>query len=273
MDSCLWSGQSKSRLGLALLVPIGLILGVFPAAAQEKKLPSAEWVLDKSIEALGGKEALKKLTCRVSKGTVEFTGGPGPATKGTVTLYEAAPNKRRYVVQLPQLTREVGTDGEVYWELDHAQNPRLREGEEKAVAERQADFYAALHWRQHYEKVECVGDEDVEGRSCYKLVLTPKIGPPETVYYERKTGLPIKHEIVRKTELGDTPIEILLEDYREVDGIRLPFKMVRRFSTMGQPQTAVTVWESIQHNVEIPPEKFELPGPVKALLEKTKSAP
>jgi hypothetical protein len=256
------------RLTAGWIVAIALAGIGGPAWAQEEKLPAAEKILDKSIEGRGGKEAFQKLTSRVSKGTMEIK-GTGPSVKATLTLYEAAPNKRYFLLELPEdETIEVGTDGEIQWEIQPPKGAKLREGDDKAIAARQADFYAVLNWRDQFEDVETVAKEQVDDRSCYKVVLKPKAGSPETMYFDRKTGLPIRIDTLRKTEQGELQFQTRQEDFREVNGVKLPFKTVRLVTGGAAPSTYTTVWESIEHNVDIPEEQFALPDAVKALVEK-----
>jgi outer membrane lipoprotein-sorting protein len=253
-------GPRVAFMVLAALSATGL------ARAQSDKLPTGGRILEKSIEGQGGREAFEKLRSRVSKGTIEMARS-GQPVKGTITLYEQAPDKRYLLVELPPAGRiEAGSDGEVHWELSPG-GATIQEGEERLVAQRQNRFNSLLHWREYYEKVECVGKETVDDRSCYKVVLTPTAGPPVTMYFDRKNGLPIKTQTVRKIQTGEVPVETRLEDYREVDGVRLPFKTVRRFGIGAQLQTTTTTWESIEHNVDIPADRFVLPDKVKELAE------
>jgi hypothetical protein len=263
-----YAGLSACRLtvGLSVAVALAGLGGV--AWAQDDKLPAAEKILEKSIEGRGGPEAFKKLTSRVSKGTMEISVA-GQTVKGTLMLYEAAPNKRYFMLELPGQTHEYGSDGEVYWSIDGPQSVKLREGEDKAMAERQADFYALLNWREQFEEVETVAKEQIDDRSCYKVVLKPKVGTPETVYFERKTGLPIRVDTVRKSEQGEIQLQTRQEDYREIDGVKLPFKTVRLATGGGATTTYTTVWESIKQNEDIPEERFALPDSVKELAGKT----
>lgn len=260
-----YAGLCGCRRTVGLSVAIVLVGFGGSAWAQDDKLPAAEKILEKSIEGRGGKEAFQKLTSRVSKGTMEISGG-GQTTKGTLLLYEAAPNKRYFVLELQGTKHEYGTDGDVHWSIDSAQGAKLREGDDKAMAERQADFYALLHWGDQFESVETVAKEQIDDRSCYKVVLKPKAGPSETVYFDRKNGLPIRIDTVRKTEQGETQLQTRQEDYREIDGVKWPFKTVRLATIGGQTQTYTTVWESIEQNVDIPDERFALPDAVKALV-------
>jgi hypothetical protein len=236
------------------------------ARAQADKLPSGERILEKSVEGQGGRAAFEKLRSRVSKGTIEMARS-GVSVKGTIVLYEQAPDKRYLLAELPPAGRiEAGTDGEVHWELSPT-GATIQEGEEKAFKVREARFNAPLYWREYYEKVECVGKETVDDRSCYKVVLTPTAGPSLTMYFDRKNGLPIKVETVRKTPTAEVPVETRQEDFREVDGVRLPFKTVRRFGAAAQTQTTTIIWESVEHNVDIAADRFALPDKVRELAE------
>lgn len=86
-----------------------------PAAAAETKpvgnLPGIDQILDKHIEAIGGKAALKKLTSRTIKGTAEM---PGTGSTFTWDFYAKAPNKQASFIDIPGfgMVRE-GFDGKV----------------------------------------------------------------------------------------------------------------------------------------------------------------
>ena len=70
-----------------LLIPtclLVLVAGLIPGAAQTappNPPPSVDEILDKYVQALGGKAALEKLTSRVAKGTFEMDQTPGEATE------------------------------------------------------------------------------------------------------------------------------------------------------------------------------------------------
>lgn len=234
-----------------------------PTLAQEDKLPSAEKIMEKSIEAQGGRAAFEKLTSRVSKGSIEVSMGE-QNQKGGVTAYAQAPNKRYVEMTFGEQKVERGTDGDVFWELS-PRGASIKEGEEREIQIRRSRFNSLLYWRENYEKVETIGKVDVDGRSCYEVELTPKVGARETVYFDRKTGLPVKMETSEQTPAGNVAVESFQEDYREVDGVKLPFKTVQKIAVMGQTQTITTIWQSIKHNEAIPPARFELPDKIKEL--------
>ena len=58
---------------------------------------------------------------------------------------------------------------------------RLLDGDEKDEFIKEAEiFNDEIRWKEVYDKAECTGIEDVDGKPAYKLVLTPKSGKPTT---------------------------------------------------------------------------------------------
>ena len=161
------------KLALAIvLAPVALIW------AQD--LPSAETILNKYVEVTGGRAALEKRHNQVSHGTIEIA---AVGLKGNMTLYEAEPNKTHMVAELAGIGKiESGTTGDVAWENNPLQGPRIKTGDEKTEALRDSTFNASLAWKTLYSKVETAGAETVEGHDCYKVVLTPSKGNPTTEY-------------------------------------------------------------------------------------------
>jgi outer membrane lipoprotein-sorting protein len=242
-------------LGLAAIVAL-------PAPALAGELPDAEKIMEKSLEALGGREKMKKLSSRVTKGNFSIVDA---GIQGPMTTYAKAPNLQYTMINLEGMGKiEQGTNGKVYWELSPMTGPRILEGDERALNERDADFYSDLNWRDHFEKVETVGEESVDGDACYKVVQTPKAGPAQTVFYDKKTYVPRKLAMTVKGPMGEIPFTVTLEEYKTVDGIRIPHKLTQ--SVGGMQRVLITI-ESVEHNGKIEGERFELPAPVAELAE------
>src|ERR1700730_4322282 len=137
--------------------------------------PSGEAVLAKFIEATGGRAEYSKIHTIISIGRLEM---PAQGIKGTITIYELEPSKQYSVAEIPGIgTMEEGTDGVIAWEKSALQGARLKTGEEKAAALRAANSETKfLDWKKYYKSVENTGTADVDGKPCYKLVLTPLEG-------------------------------------------------------------------------------------------------
>jgi hypothetical protein len=251
---------------LAVLLLAGLA-GPGVLRAQDEKLPKGETILDKYVEVTGGKAAYDKLHNRVIKGTFAV---PAQGLELTMGIYEASPNKTYMVLESDAIGKiEKGTEGDLAWELNPMTGPRLQEGEEKAVALRGATFDAVQNWRKLYKQAECVGLETIDGKPCYKVVLTAKAGPPETRYYDKESNLIVKTEMNMPSPMGSIPIESYASDYKRVDGILMAHKV--RVLAMGVERNMM--FESVEHNVKLPEDRFKLPAEIQALVDSAKEKP
>jgi hypothetical protein len=234
--------------------------GIRPALAQDP--PKAESLLDRYVEVTGGKAAYDKIHNEVAKGTMELT---GKNVKGVIVSYQAEPNKDYSSVVIEGVGKvESGTDGTVAWENSALAGPRIKTDVERDEMIRASVFNGHLNWRTLYDKVETAGSETVEGDDCYKIVLTPKTGRPETEYYSKKTGLLVKTSSVETSQMGDVPTEALVKDYKEVSGVKMAFTRVNRVAG----QEIQVHLDSIEVNADIPKDRFDLPEEIKALLRK-----
>ncbi len=250
-----------AMVGLDPCGPLGVPTVLAPTAwAQSDELPPAEQVLEKAIEATGGREAIKKITNRISIGSLEI---PAMGIKAKMTTYSAAPNKVYSVAESDALGKlESGTDGDVFWEVTMMTGARIKQGEEKAAAQREARFYSDLEWRDLYKSVETVGRTEVAGHECYKLKMTPPEGKPEYHYYDTESYLLRKLESTVVSEMGEVTVEIFPEEYKEVDGVMLPYRS--RQVLMGM-QEMLFVTDSVEHNADLPADLFDLPAEIQAL--------
>jgi len=255
--------------GLTGFVLPALVLVGFPGAgilhAQEEKLPKAEQILDKYVEVTGGKAAYEKLNNHIIKGTFEFV---GMGIKANMTIYNAKPDKVYVLLESEAIGRiEEGTNGEVVWEISAMTGPRIKEGQERIDALRDATFNSELHWRKLYKKVECVGMETVDDKPCYKVVMTPNEGKPQTSYFDKESNLLVRDDAIIDTPMGSIPIESYPSDYKKVDGILMPHKA--SIKVMGQERLLII--ESVEHNVKMPADRFKLPDDIQTLVDKAKA--
>jgi hypothetical protein len=258
--------QRPERFGRMVLavVATGLVAPqLVPAQEQKPKLPKGEAILDKYVQVTGGQAAYDKLKNRVTKGTIEVV---GQNIKFSMTIYAARPNKLYAVLESEALGKtEKGSDGEVAWEMSLMMGPQIKEGEERNLMLREATFDSTENWRKLYAKAECVGSEAVDGKPCYKVVLTPHEGKTtETRFYDQDTNLLAKLAMNIELPMGTIPVEVYQSDYKKVDGVSMAHKA--RQVIGGVQQMAITI-ESIEHNADIPKERFKLPEEVQAVLE------
>jgi hypothetical protein len=179
--------------------------------------------------------------------------------------YSQAPDKRLMEITIEGIGKiSEGSNGELAWSYSAMQGPRLKEGDEKEQTLAQAKYSAEANWRDIYKSAETQGAEAVDGKDCYKVVVTPKTGKPQTRWYDKQTGLMTKMAMTVDSPMGSVTVETYPSDYRKEGEITIPHKML---SKMASQEFSVTI-DKVEQNVEIPVEKLEPPAEVKALLNK-----
>ena len=258
-----WIPGGLGRPALLTLVIGGVtILSAVRAAAEA--LPDAAAILDKYVEVTGGKAAYAKIHNRVTKESVTHV---GMGFKDSLVLYEGEPNKRYAVIESEAFgTIEHGTDGHVVWYLSDQTGPMIEGDDARAAELHAATFNAPVRWRELYSKAKLVGEETVDGKPCYKIVLTPKAGMPETRYYDKESNLLVK---VQRTRLSSNfpsmPMEVTLSDYKPVDGLLIAHKVKRVAQQCGSEREMLFVTKSIAHNVEMPTDRFAPPKDIQTV--------
>jgi hypothetical protein len=223
---------------------------------------TAEAILDKYVEVTGGRAVYEKIKTSVATGTVALT---SMGMNGTLTAYKRAPDKSYTVIDFPGFGKaEEGTNGEVAWSMNPAEGARVKEGDERAAALRNGVMHIETQWRDFYKQAELAGTEAVDGKPCYKLVLTPKDGKPETRYYDKSSNLLVRVVLPVDTPNGPVVLDMSLGEYRDEGGILMPHSITQKL-----PNTDVVITiESAKQNQEIPASRFDLPDEIKALTEK-----
>lgn len=225
-----------------------------PAAPQQAVTLTAEEILERSIEATGGREAYAKLTSTVAKGIMEF---PSQELHATIEFYAKAPNKRLVVTLLENIGEiRQGFDGQVAWLDNPMQGLRRLEGAELARVRQEADFHRVLKWRELYSKAELVGKDMVGERPVYVVRLFPKEGKPLTNYYDADTFLLLRQDLLQSTSQGEMAVQAVLSDYRDVDGVKVPFRIEQQLP-VGR---VIIQFRDIRNNVEIDDARFAMPA-------------
>jgi hypothetical protein len=247
-------------LALAL-ASVGTAVGT---AVGEEGPPSADQVIAKAIDALGGGEAMRKLQTRWMEGRMEI---PAMGLKASLTSHAQRPDRTHTSMQSEAFgTVEEGGEGETFWEHSAMRGPKLKKGPELTRAKREADFDGLLNWKSWYKSAETQGADTLDGKPAWKVVMVPNDGAPETTWFDQSTGLPVKQAAIIKSDEGDIPAEAFLSDYREVGGVKSPFHIKQ--SIMKGVQVVEIFTDSLRVNVELPADAFTPPPEVKALIEK-----
>lgn len=238
---------------------------------QAPSAPAPEQVLDKYLRAVGGAQKLGTFTSFVAKGT--YQGYDDPAAS-PVEVYAKAPGQfSQYVHGLTGVNTWVD-DGHSTWvaqsELEAPVPLLALSGGDLDGAHLESELYFPGQIKQllsnlrvgfPIEGVTSVLPDElgvgVDERQLTVLEGETRAGTKVKLYFDPKSGLLVR--MVRFTNLpvGFIPTEIDYSDYREVSGIKVPFRVTKTWVD-GRSATVLT---SIQVNVPIEAGKFAKPAP------------
>lgn len=233
-------GQPKPDAALSL--GRNLFLPQPAATKPETSTPTVDQILERYVEALGGKESLAKFTSRVSRGS--RIGADGVLVPEEV--YQKAPGKLLVITSYPNSTLSVRLNGQRGWTIDGGREREII-GEELAELTREASLHKETSLKDFYPSMTPAGKATVAEKEAYVIEATSRSGNPEKLYFDTQTGLLIRRYRESKTVVGPYPLQTDFEDYQVVDGIRLPLTI--RWSMPGR------VWgrriAEVKHNVTI----------------------
>ncbi|HEX8721427.1 MAG TPA: CocE/NonD family hydrolase [Pyrinomonadaceae bacterium] len=230
-----------------------------PGAKADAAPPTVEQILERHVEAVGGRAAVERLSSRVMKGTYSV---PGRNFSAPFTSYAKAPDKLALVVSGEGRTMAQGFDGAVGWDKDlGGKGSNEISGPQLAEMRRQADFYHTLHLREAYPKMTLVGTARLDGGEAYVVEAVPAEGRRARLYFDARSYLLVRRDLLAEPPHQPEPVaETFLEDFRRVDGVLVPFRR-RTVYPLAEPEAALIVLTSdeVKHNVAIDDSNFRKP--------------
>ena len=221
--------------------------------------PSADQILDKYIQALGGAQRVGSLASFSGKGTYE--GYETYHVKVPMEIYAKAPGRRTLIAHTQNGDSTTTFDGRAGWVAAVDKPVHLLEllpGSELDGAKLDADLcfpagikQALTQWRTGFP-VTTIEDHEVQ-----VIQGIAAGGSRVKLYFDSKTGLLARQLRYTNTMVGTIPIQIDYSDYREVAGVKMPFHWVVTW-TGGQSTIELN---EVQPNVEIDPAKLSKPAP------------
>lgn len=221
-----------------------------PAAV---KMPTVAEILAKYVQAIGGRAANEKIKSRVSKGTIEI---PAAGISGTVENYSTAPGKSFSTGNIPGIGVLMdGFDGTTGWVVNPLQGNRDKAGPELQQLKLTSDFYREINLDKVYSKLELKGTDKVGDAEVYVVVATSGDLPAETFYFDTRSGLLLRSDSTVISPEGNTATKTFFEDYRDLDGVKIPF---RTRAILPQFELITTLTD-VKNNVPIDDAKFAKP--------------
>jgi hypothetical protein len=249
---------------------------------QSPLAPPPQSILDRYVQAAGGAQRLAGLTSFVGKGTSVSFGGFGGG--GAVEIVAKAPDKRATIILFKEETGrgdQIRTyDGRAGWvrtplnvlgefqlmggDLDGARFDaqlsfpgqireiltNLKSGPPTSITDLPApSSQASLLQDASAEQTHVV--DVVQGTGPRGLLVT--------LYFDKGTGLLLRELRYGNSPIGRVPTQIDFADYRDVNGVKLPFRITYAWL---DGRDAILLRE-ITTNVPVDEAKFGRPAPLK----------
>lgn len=242
----------------AVAAAIGLVC-VLPHSVGAQVLPTADVIVARHVEAIGGAEAYRAIQSVHARGRLEI---PAQKIVAAFELFTARPAQMLYRVNVPGVGRiENGYDGTTGWSLNPISGPEVLAGRQLVEAAEDAWFDGPLHEPARIQQLTTIEQTTFDGRQAYKVRVLFRSGVEQMEYFDVETGLQIGSESSRATPQGVVPTTNVLRDYRKFGNLLQATTFIQR--AMGFEQV-VTLTSCDYDRVE--PASFGLPPAVAALL-------
>ncbi len=216
----------------------------------EKEKLSADTLLDKYVEAVGGGAAIEKITTRVMTGTMSFGDRNVP-----IDIYSKDPDKRISFAHTPDGDSVTAFDGREGWLGFPGRPAREMHGSELDAAAMDADLHFAAHLKAMFSETQVRGAEKIGDHDAYLVIGRREGKPPLRLYFDEQSGLLVRLVRYGETPLGRMPTQIDYADYREAGGVKIPFRW-----TLARPSGRFTIQVAeVKQNVPVDDAKFAKP--------------
>jgi photosynthetic reaction center cytochrome c subunit len=213
-------------------------------------LPTVSQLLENYVRALGGSAAIEKTTTRVGKGSATFRG-----QSLNVEIFTQAPDKQSIVRHSPGGESVTTFDGQSGWSSAPNRPPREMHDADLAAARMDADLQFPLHIQQIFPELRLEYPEKINDREANLLIAIREGQPPVKLYFDEQSGLLIRMIRYAETPLGRNPTQIDYADYRDVEGVQVPFRV-----TTSQPgNISIIQFDEVRRNAPIDAVKFAKP--------------
>ena len=136
--------------------------------------------------------------------------------------------------------------------------PEVREmhGSDLDGASIDADLHLATHLKTMFSEITLQGTEKVGDHEAYVVQGRREGKPPLRLYFDEQSGLLLRLVRYGETALGWIPTQIDFADYRDANGVKIPYRW-----TLARPSGRFTIQLSdVKQNVPVDDAKFAKPA-------------
>ncbi len=203
------------------------------------------------MTAVGGTEAIHKVNTRVQKSSIIVSGNESP-----IEVIAKAPNQRISLTHMGNGESITAFDGTTGWLGNTGRPAREMSPAESWAAGLDAELYLPLRMKEIFTQVRRGRPEEINGVICETLIASAQGRPPVRLYFDKDSGLLVRMVRYADTPVGRNPTQIDYADYREVDGVRIPFRW-----TLSRPNGRFTIQiAETKVNVPVSGDRFAKPA-------------
>ena len=222
-------------------------------------VPTANQVLDKYVQALGGAQKLAGLKSFVATGT--SLGYEGLGGGGSFQILANAPNQRAVIIEFKDHPERGGSTRAYNGKVGYVRSPRGLLGEYDVIGseldglklDAQLAFPGQI--KQVLTNLRVGNPDSINGKDVDVVQGTGANGLLATMYFDKKTGLLTRLVRYSKSPIGRIPTQVDYADYRDVNGIKFPFQYTFAWLD-GKDSFKLT---DVKTNVPVDASKFSKP--------------
>jgi len=238
------------------------LVAVFLAWAPIVSAQTVDEVIEKSITAMGGRAAMEKIKTRSMTGTLALA-TPAGDIAGTVEVQNAAPNKMRTVIKADlsafgagQLLVDQRFDGTTGFMINSMQGDQPITGNQLENMKANSFPHPFLDYKAKGVKVTLTGKEKDGDRDAFVVVFEPSTGSPIRQFIGAESFLPVRSMVkITTPQTGELEQTADSSDFRDVDGVKVPFSVKLTNAMQGVTMT----FTKVENNVALDDKLFSKP--------------
>jgi len=212
---------------------------------------TSEKVLNDYVSALGGQDKLDKVKDMTMTSKISIAGLPAEANGVT---RQKRPNLFYQEISVAGMgTLNKSTyDGKV-GKVSGMQGSKTVSGEELEEFKKQGEFFPETRYAENGYDLKLESISMVDGEKAYVMIVTDPSGEKFTEYYSVESGLKIKEEATQEGPQGPMTSSTTYSDYREVNGVMIPFTQV----VIAGPQKIIINMDKVEINTGLKAADFK----------------
>jgi hypothetical protein len=203
------------------LLAVGAVLFCLTGYGQ-----TAEKTIERYVKFIGGAKKWAGIQSITSSGEYDYGG-----IKFPFTAFSRAPDRYKYAVKSNGKYFAQAYDGTKGWKIDGFKNEKavtFLSGEAAKAMANENDVeleYALINYQSKGHSAVQEQDTTIAGKACAKIRFRRKSGEIQFYYFDKQRGaLVYKKAVSKNLELGGTWLWTAYTEYKEVEGVKLPFK-------------------------------------------------